>query len=36
MTVDLQASSDTPDGWRSRRLIEENRWLVNPFSVVDG
>ena len=20
----------TPDGWRSRRLVEENRWFLNP------
>ena len=20
----------TPDGWKSRRLIEENRWFLNP------
>jgi 3-phenylpropionate/cinnamic acid dioxygenase small subunit len=23
----------TPDGWRSRRLIEENRWFVNAPSM---
>ena len=22
----------TPDGWRSRRLIEENRWFLNPIT----
>ena len=21
----------TPDGWRSKRLVEENLWFVNPF-----
>lgn len=20
----------TPDGWKSRRLVEENRWFLNP------
>jgi len=23
----------TPDGWRSKRLVEENMWFVNPMPV---
>jgi 3-phenylpropionate/cinnamic acid dioxygenase small subunit len=25
----------SPDGWRSRHLVEENRWFVNPFPGVE-
>ena len=26
----------TPDGWRSRRLVEENRWFLNPMPGMGG
>jgi uncharacterized protein (TIGR02246 family) len=26
----------TADGWRSRRLVEENRWFLNPMPGMEG